>query len=224
MRRHLKFARMAALAFGNALQLHADSVHLFARRSYGSALALSVLATEEIGKYFWVEDLVWHSVTEGPWSPEQQETWLRDTYDHGLKQRQFAWAAKDALPRKIFQRISDGALERDKQRGFYVGLPRRGKDLDLLARVSSPHLISRRAAEAQITSVNDFFVVFAVGCTSKTLGLDIPVVEEMLTLRLARSLLRRWPRMRREAKHYILRLMPELAKGPRFPRTMILRV
>ncbi len=224
MRRHLKFARMAALAFENALQLHANSIHLFARRSYGSAMALSILAAEEIGKYFWVEDLVWHSVVEGPWPPEHQETWLKGAYDHGLKQRQFAWAAKDTLPRKIFKRISEGALERDKQRGFYVGLPRRGKDLDLLARVSSPHLISRRFAEAQITSVNDFFVVFAVGCASETLGLDIPVVEEMLTLKLARSLLRRWPRMHREAKHYILRLMPELARASRFPRTMILRV
>lgn len=206
-----KFARMATLAFENALQLHDDSISLFARRSYGSSLALSVLAAEEIGKYFWVEDLVYHTVSEGPWSPEEQEEWLKRAYDHGVKQRQFASAAEDALPQKIFQRILEGALERDKQRGFYVGLPRRGKGLDLLARVSSPHFTGRRSAEAQITSVNDFFVVFAVGCASETLILDIPAVEEMLTLKLARSLVRRWPRMHREARRYTLRLMPELA-------------
>jgi hypothetical protein len=85
-----------------------------------------------------------------------------------------------------------------------VGLPHLGKGLDLRARISSPHTI------AQITTVNDFLIVFAVGCARETLIVDIPAVEKILTLRLARALRHRWPKMSRESRRYVLALAPEV--------------
>ena len=198
-----KLARMAHLAFHNAVRLHADSIHLFKRRSYGSALALSVLALEELGKYFLVEDLVWHSLVEGSRSEHDQQEWLKLAYSHQAKQGHFAWVADGTVARSAFKRIAKGRAERDKQRGFYVGLPRQGQRLDLLARISSPQSTGVRTAEAQITVVNDFLVVLAAGCISETMVLDIPSVEQMLTLGFARRLHRRWPSMSRPARSYV---------------------
>jgi AbiV family abortive infection protein len=105
---------MAFLSFKNALSLHRDSVFLFSRHSYGSALSLSVLAAEEIGKYFLIEDLVWHSSIETPWPLEDQEAWLKLAYNHRTKQGQFATAAEITLPKRVFQRIIGGVLEGHK--------------------------------------------------------------------------------------------------------------
>ena len=210
MTRGGKWARMAVLSLKNALQLHRDSIHLFRRHSYGSSLSLSVLASEELGKYFIVEDLVWRSDIEGPRSPEDQEAWLRITYDHHAKQGQFGLVGQVALPKAVFERALRGALEGDKQRGLYVGLPRRGKRLELLARISSPRHVRRGATQVQITAVNDFFIVFALGCTAGFLILDIPAAQAVLSLRLARSLRRLWPGMSSAAKRYLGK--PQLAR------------
>lgn len=215
MARDGKWARMAVLSLRNALQLHRDSIHLFRLRSYGSSLSLSVLASEEIGKYFLVEDLVWRSDIEGPRSPEDQEAWLKLAYNHHAKQGQFAWVGQLALPKAVVDRALRGGLEGDKQRGLYVGLPRRGKRLDLLARISSPRQVGRRAAQLQITAVNDFLIVFAAGCAEGYLILDIPAAEKVLSLRLARSLRRLWPSIGGAARRYVRRARPDLFESER---------
>jgi AbiV family abortive infection protein len=207
-----KWARMAVLSLQNALQLHRDSIVLFQRRSYGSATSLSVLASEEIGKYFLVEDLVWRSGVEGPRSREDEEAWLKLAYDHHAKQGQFAWIGRRALPKALCERALRGGLEREKQRGLYVGLPRRGKRLNLLGRISTPKHVRRRGAEIQITAVNDFLIVFASGCAEGSLILDIPAAERLLSLRLARSLRLLWPPIGSAAKRYVQRTTPELIR------------
>jgi hypothetical protein len=171
-------------------------------------LALSVLALEELGKYFLVEDLVWRSSVEGPRSEADQHEWLRLAYSHKAKQGHFAWVADGTVARSALRQIAKGRAERDKQRGFYVGLPRRGKRLDLLARVSSPQATGIRAAQGQITVVNDFLLVLAVGCNAESMGLDIPELEELLTLGLARRLHRTWRPMSRPARSYVRRAAP----------------
>lgn len=202
MYRRGNLPRMATLAFENALDLHGDSIHLFKRGSYGSSLALSVLAAEEVGKYCIIEDLVWNSDVNGPWTPAEKQLWLYRAYDHRAKQNKFACIADLAVAARLLRRIEDGQLERDKQRGIYVSLPRRGKAIDIAARVSTPRHIGRRAAEVQITSVNDCLVVLCIGCSTGVYGLDIDDVQEGLTLALARTLSRKWPRMGAEARAF----------------------
>ena len=203
MSRTSKLPRMATRAMENALDLHADSIYLFRRRSYGSALALSVLAAEEIGKFCIVDNVVFQSVLNGPWTPDEQAEWLRATFDHRVKQSKFGEMAEGSLPNHVVSRIWGGGLERDKQRGVYVGLPRAGKGPDLRGRLSAPRHVGRVKAEQQITMVNDCLVTMCVGCSSDVYLFDVDDVQEGLTLSLARRLVRQWPRMGAEARTFV---------------------
>lgn len=51
-----KVEKMAYLALENGLRLHQDSILLFNNKRYPSAYFLSILALEEIGKFFLIED------------------------------------------------------------------------------------------------------------------------------------------------------------------------
>lgn len=203
-----KLSRLATRAMENALDLHADSIHLFRRRSYGSTLALSVLAAEEIGKYCIIEDVVWNSDINGLWTNEEKENWLRAAFDHRVKQSKFGGMAERILPPTLLARIWKGELERDKQRGVYVGLPRRGRGIDLGGRLSSPRHVGRGRAERQITIVNDCLVSMCIGCSADVYLLDIDDVHKELNLSLARRLNRNWPRMGREAQKFVKEVNP----------------
>ncbi len=115
-----KVPRLAVNAMANALDLHRDSVHLYRRASYGSALALFVLAAEELGKYRIIEDLLFASHTAGSWTPEEEQEWLLAAYDHRRKQSAFCGMAEEALAAQTVKRIARGALERDKQSACHV--------------------------------------------------------------------------------------------------------
>jgi len=203
----------------NALDLHSDSIHLFRRGSYGSALTLSVLAAEEIGKCMILEDLVWNSDINGPWTADEQEEWLRMAYDHRVKQSHFGEMAERAVAPKQMGRIFKGLLEHDKQRGVYVGLPRRGKRIDMMARFSSPRDIGRRRAESQITLVSDCLVTMCLGCSAGAYQLDIDDVHDGLTVSLARKLSRMWPHMSVEARRFAREVNPAWLKARRRSRS-----
>ncbi len=173
MSRTSKLPRMAARAMENALDLHADSIHLFRRRSYGSAVALSVLAAEEIGKFCIVDNVVFQSVLNGPWTPDEQADWLRAMFDHRVKQSQFGGMAERVLPKHVVSRIWGGGLEQDKQRGVYVGLPRGAKGVDLRGRLSAPRHVGRVKTEQQITMVSDCLITMCVGCSSDVYQFDV---------------------------------------------------
>lgn len=203
-----KIERLTVLSFRNAIRLHEDSIRLFGAGSYPSAYALSVLALEELGKYCVLEDFVWHSRTEGPYTPEEEEKVLSDAYDHRSKQLRFAAHADLPLSAKrTLRRLHDGTVERAKQQALYVGLPRRGRKIDLKGRIVSPFAISRGLAEAQITAVSDFILVLAAGTLRGTLIVDVEELEAVLTHGLIRRLRQRWPRMERAAGQYFNRLM-----------------
>ena len=52
---------MARLSFENALRLHRDSILLYNNKSFISAYLLSVLAQEEIGKAFLLEEHIFQT-------------------------------------------------------------------------------------------------------------------------------------------------------------------
>jgi len=209
--RDRKLSSLAVTAFENGLRLHEDSVLLFEHGSYASALALSVLGLEELGKYFIVEDVVWNADINGPWSPDDKKAWLLAAYDHRRKQSKAAWLADLTAAERVQTLLRGGALEAAKQSGLYVGLPRKGRrDIDLLGRIANPIRVGRRRAAEQITLLSDFLVVYCIGVRAGTLGCDVYDVENRLTLQLARQLRKLWPRMGRKASRYIRHLRPAL--------------
>ena len=65
-----KIQRIAAASFKNAVRLHEDAVLLFKKERIPSALLMSALSIEEIGRYFMFEDVWWLNRTGGIWSIE----------------------------------------------------------------------------------------------------------------------------------------------------------
>jgi AbiV family abortive infection protein len=189
---------MAVLAFRNALRLHEDAVFLYRNASYASALGLSALSLEEVGKYSVLEDLVWHGGVEGRMTPDLEEEVIRQTYHHRYKQLKFSRYAD--LPEVPLRRLRDGSVERDKQSAFYVGLPRTGKRINMKGRISSPFRVTKRQAERQITLVNDFFVVLTAGTLRDAYTVDIEEMETVLTSELLNRLRNDWPKMNRTAR------------------------
>jgi AbiV family abortive infection protein len=87
--RLLKIARMSILCYKNAIRLHQDSILLFKRKRYPSANALSIIAIEEMGKYQSLSHAVFYGYFEDGSDEAFIANFLRDTYDHRIKQRVF---------------------------------------------------------------------------------------------------------------------------------------
>ena len=203
-----KLERVAVLAFRNGLRLHDDSIRLFSQRRYPSSFALSVLATEEIGKYLMLETMIF-AAGDSPWDPNDAEDLMGSTHRHALKQNFFArHAPMGTVTARQMRRIWDGALERAKHRSLYVGLPSRNRKTDLTGRIISPSSVSRREAQSQITIVNDYLVLSAVGVIEDYTTFDFEEMDEIITLQFVRRLKRRWPRMSRAAARELARMTP----------------
>lgn len=204
-----KMARLAWLALDNAFELHADSVLLWMSGSYGPALALSVLAAEELGKCFIAEEFVWQS---SPDSPQDPHEWVRDMYNHGVKQGFFASHLFGKVPDARFTRISDGALEHEKQHALYVGYPRKkvGKGIDLDARLMSPRRTGRVRAASQVTLVSDFLLMMTTGVASGSWIFENEAFGRWLHIPMARWLRRIWPMVGKKAREHVRRVYPRL--------------
>lgn len=194
------------LAFRNGIRLHHDSIRLYRAGAHPSALALSILALEEIGKYFILEDFVWHSRIDGPYTPEQDQAILRDAYDHGLKQQWFAHHADlPRFARHTLRAVTNGNLDGMKLQALHVGLQKRGRRVVVEGQVLSPFRVTRRHARKQITEVNDVILGLAVGVVNGEFLLDAEGIERILTRHLVRTLTRRWRLSGRAAKSYVRR-------------------
>ncbi len=196
-----KMDRMGVLSFQNALRLHQDSILLFRKKRFPSAYTLSVLALEEVGKYFMLEDFVWHSRIDGRLEPNQEEEVIRLIYNHRRKQNMFALHI-DLPPfaKRAIKDIYDGRIEKMKQDSIYVGLPRRGRKLDLKGKITNPSRVSQRQAKHQITLVNDFIICLAAGVLKGFYIVDIWDLEDVLTHDLIKRLRRLWPQITASAK------------------------
>jgi AbiV family abortive infection protein len=77
--------------FQNALRLHLDSVLLAKARSFASAFAISVIASEELGKGFGIDEMSFQAGLVGGLGRFEEKKVLRALLsDHKLKQGWFA--------------------------------------------------------------------------------------------------------------------------------------
>lgn len=204
MRNQQKAARLAAAAFQNACRLHRDSVLLYRHGRYPSAFQLSVLAQEEVGKTFRLEEFIFR-VRVGEHDPD--EAWpelLGDLLSHRQKQSWFTRQEFDRVfPRgagtsRVYRLMDDaltGRLERRKQDATLVGLSRdhRGK-VDPRGRILRPDArIGERHAAEQLTRVGDVLAWLVEGYRRGVLVMDTADVEECLTRALESELHELWP-------------------------------
>lgn len=198
-----KIARMGVLAFENSLRLHRDAILLFNHNRFPSAYTLSILSLEELGKYYLLEDFVWHSLGNGRLNPQEERKFISSIYIHRSKQGVFVFFPEVA--KKLKKQILSGELEKSKQDSIYIGFH---KKIDLQGKISIPmSRISKKKAEKQITFVNDFIICLALGVIKGFYSVDICELEELLTYDLISQLKGLWPIMSASAKSDISSFM-----------------
>ena len=203
-----KIQRIAIASFKNAVRLHEDAVLLFDRGRIPSALLMSALSMEEIGKYFMFEKVWWHNRIDGIWSIEDMQQFLRGGYSHTSKQSYFAGHVDSPFaPKQLIGILRTGELENIKQKATYVGMPRKGKNINFDKRLTSPKQTSRHRTEDFITMVNDFLIELAVGIRKGFYSLDIYEIDDWLAEpETERHFLELWPLMREATKKRLARM------------------
>jgi len=188
-----KVDKMAGLSFENGLRLHFDSILLFENKSYPSAYFLSVLAIEEIGKAFLIEDFLWHSLCDGRMEKEWEEKFLERIYFHTAKQSSFARTFDSPIATsRFFKLLYRGELEIFKQNSVYVGLARNKRKVNLKSRINNPLKIDQTKAQKQITNVNDCLLEFTLGVIEQVYSVDSSCIENLLNKRLLSKLKGKW--------------------------------
>lgn len=198
-----KFDRLAGLCFENSLRLHFDSIRLFKSHSYASALALSILAMEELAKAHLIENLVYHAIVDKTsivisWNELQNQNML---ISHRIKQRVFINRA--FLPRwhkekgklvgnTLSELVHVGRLEVLKQKAFYVGLSskssRKGNQ-----RIENPLSITQKTPKKIITTISDYLIDLIVGVIHEYYIIDTVSMESKIDKKLLRRLMRAGP-------------------------------
>lgn len=136
----------------NALRLHFDSVLLAKKRSFGSAFAVSVIASEECGKAFGIAEIIFQAGYDNKQlRPEDQEFLRALLSDHKLKQGWFVRSFFDIFgPKDVFKRYK--TIQGTKNDAIYVGV-RRGNH-----QIVRPFQVSPSKAKQQIRTVNNALI------------------------------------------------------------------
>jgi len=196
-----KVDKMAGLSFENGVRLHFDSILLFENKCYPSAYFLSILAIEEVGKAFLLDDFLWHSVCDGRMQKQWEEKFLELIYSHTAKQASFArnlvWPIS---ANKLFESWYKGELEILKQHSVYVGLERDKGKINLKSRINNPLKVDRLKAQDQITDVNDCLLKLTLGVMKQVYSVDSSCIDNLLSKRLLSKLRGKWPSMGRKTK------------------------
>ena len=188
-----KIEKMACLALKNGLRLHNDSILLFKNRCYPSAYFLSILALEEIGKFFLLEDFWWHSKIDRRMDKKTEEEFIELIYMHRSKQNSFAYNTDGPFPISIFAKsLFNGDMEIKKQNAVYVGLPRNKRKINTKGKINNPIDISKSKSSNQITNVNDKLILFTLGVAKQVYCVETECTEKILNKNLYKQLRKRW--------------------------------
>jgi len=140
--------------------------------------------------------------------PKDEESWIRSIYNHRHKQNRFAEHINmPQFAKRAIENLYAGKIEAAKQNSIYVGLPRKGRRIDLKGRISTPTRLTDKAAKAQITLVNDFMLCLAAGVIKGVYCIEIWELLEVLTHDLVNHLKNIWPYMTPSSQKVFVRFM-----------------
>ena len=154
-----KLDALQGVSLQNALRLHFDSVLLARARSYGSAFAVSVIASEEFGKAEGLAEIRFQASSDRSFRQHDHVFLKALLSDHKLKQGWFVsrfvghWGPASVL--KHYQTI-----QIDKNNSIYVGV-RKGNH-----QIVRPFRVRASKAKKQISMVNDALLDVVEGVLS----------------------------------------------------------
>lgn len=180
-----KIAKISELSFVNSLRLHLDSIKLFNNGSYPSALFLSVLAQEEVGKFYLLDDFVWHSTVNGRYDAKIEKEIISQILNHSIKQKFFVmqgglFVDYHSFPKKFIKEVMSNNLEIDKQNSVYVGLSKGKGGLILGGKIKNPMSITKERSSKQITIISDYFIDYLVGIRAGNYTCDNENLERII--------------------------------------------
>ena len=201
MRSLKKVGRISRSAFLNALRLHKDSIFLFNRHSYPTAFQLSIIAQEEIGKSFLMEEHIFQAIGINDGNKGLlDEITIKAMFSHRVKQGWFSRQADDFFKYHgkkypaIIRLISSGKLEEMKQNATYVGLTKNNGKADPKGKIIIPEKrIKEKDAVKMITRVNDYVIDLIEGVRRGVYCIDSEELNEIMLLDTAHELERLWP-------------------------------
>jgi len=198
-----KLDKMEGLSFKNALRLHFDSMLLFESKSYPSSFFLSVLAQEEIGKVFLLEDFIFRSSIERM-SEEWEKKWINMFYKHPTKQWNFflGGGSEYSFDKDFTKKVYSGKIEIDKQNSVYVGLDRKKGIINMKGKINSPFNIKRKKARDQIIVVNDFLLELILLTVGNYGGLDNEDVNKLINKKLYKKIKFLWKHKNQKTSRY----------------------
>jgi AbiV family abortive infection protein len=148
--------------YQNAFRLHSDSLLLYAKDSFASAFALSVLSNEEFGKGFAIADISFHARLKETIVEDEEKFLQKLLRDHKLKQGWFVSHALDwPLMARKYQQKRLERQQADKNDAFYVGV-RKGNH-----QIVRPFLLPKSKARRQLKITNDALQDLAEGTLSR---------------------------------------------------------
>jgi len=198
-----KIDKMAGLTFQNVCRLHFDSILLFNNESYASSYFLSVLALEELGKYYQLDHFLFHSRTDGRMGEFLDRNWLDDIFYHHSKQYWFTDLNRHKLSKKFQEKVFNGKLELEKQNSIYVGLPRTKKRIDFKGKINNPLSISKNKVIRQITTLNDSLIEQCLIVNKEVGCLDSYYAENFISDELIEKIESAWHSRAKTNKRYI---------------------
>lgn len=153
-----KLQHIAGLSLQNGIRLHFDSIHLYNIKSYSTALFISVISMEEIGKAFWADHFVFHSKIDGRTDIAFESEWIQMLFgDHRGKQLSFLRQIFHKTDKKFYAFVNSKQLDILKQNSIYVGLQKpRGGQARTSGQIINPSRIESSKAKKQIKLIHDF--------------------------------------------------------------------
>jgi AbiV family abortive infection protein len=149
-----KYKQLALESLRNSLRLLQDAIALYKINSYPTAFQLAVISIEEYAKAKWVDHVYYTSITNtGLPCAADEQSWLRLLYSHSEKQAAFLGRDYFEFSPNLLRAATEGCIELRKQAATYVGLPKRGKQVDVNARVSLPSSVTQAEARQMISVV-----------------------------------------------------------------------
>ena len=148
-----KLEELEFQCYQNGIRLHEDSVTLFGRRSFASAFALSVIAAEELGKGFAINEIIFQARIGEGFRDHDEKVVRALLSDHKLKQGWFVSSLFGiGAPKHVLKNYQ--SMQAEKNNALYVGL-RKGNH-----QIVRPFLVSKSKARNQMRMVNNALIKF----------------------------------------------------------------
>ena len=185
-----KIQHVAGLALQNGIRLHIDSLKLYKLKSYPTAVFISVVSMEEIGKAYWADHFVWTSIINGRANIEFEAEWLHMLLgDHKKKQMNFLRHIFSTIDKKFYAFVDSRQLEILKQNSIYVGLQKPIKGMRRTdGKIINPMKINSEKARQQIQFIHNFLVTEIENMEKGIIYHDLFIFRKTLTLKLLKEL------------------------------------